>query len=72
MRKPIGQTNGNCRCERSKRRLALEYVTGYLEGGNIKLGACRDTKRRTFVAQEFAARVDRMPELINYLLDLKK
>ena len=58
--------------ERSIRRLALEYVTGYLEGGNIRLAAYRDTKRPTFVAQEFAAMIDRMPEMADYLSDLRQ
>ena len=58
--------------ERAMRRLALEYVTGYLEGGNSRLAAYRDAKRPTFVAQEFAAMVDRMPEMTNYLTGLKK
>ena len=58
--------------ERSIRRLALEYVTGYLEGGNNRLAEYRDTKRPTFVAQEFAAMVDRMPEMADYLPDVKK
>jgi hypothetical protein len=58
--------------ERLMRRLALEYVTGYLEGGNVRLAAYRDAERPTFVAQEFAAMVDRMPEMTNYLPDLKQ
>jgi hypothetical protein len=58
--------------ERSIRRLALEYATGYLEGGNSRLAAYRDVKRPTFVAQEFAAMVDRMPEMTDYLPNLKK
>ena len=58
--------------ERSIRTLALEYVSGYLAGGNNRLAAYRDTTRPTFVAQEFAAMVDRMPEMTNYLPDLKK
>lgn len=57
--------------ERAIRSLALEYVNGYLEGGNSRLAAYRDTKRPTFVAQEFAAMVDRMPEMTNYLPGLK-
>ena len=57
--------------ERSMRRLAHEYVTGYLEGGNSRLAVYRDATRPTFVAQEFAAMVDRMPEMTNYLPDLK-
>ena len=58
--------------ERSIRRLALDYVTAYLEGGNSRLAIYRDTSRPTFVAQEFAAMVDRMPSLTTYLPDLKK
>ena len=58
--------------ERSIRGLAFEYVNGYLEGGNSRLAAYRDATRPTFVAQEFAAMVDRMPEMTDYLPDLKK
>ena len=58
--------------DRAMRRLALEYVSGYLEGGNSRLAAYRDGDRPTFVAQEFAAMVDRMPEMTNYLPGLKK
>ena len=57
--------------ERSIRKLALEYVNGYLEGGNSRLAQYRDADRPTFVAQEFAAMVNRMPSLTNYLTDLK-
>jgi len=58
--------------DRSIRKLAFEYVTGYLEGGNAKLAAYRDSKRPTFVAKEFASMVDRMPSLTEYLPDLKR
>jgi len=58
--------------ERSMRRLAHEYVAAYLEGGDSRLAVYRDAKRPTFVAQEFAAMVDRMPELTDYLPDLKR
>ena len=58
--------------ERSMRRWALEYVTGYLEGGNSRLAAYRDTERPTFVAQEFAGMIDRMPFLATYLPDLRR
>jgi hypothetical protein len=58
--------------QRSVRRLALEYVTGYLEGGDSRLATYRDAQRPTFVAQEFAAMVDRMPALTEYLPDLKR
>jgi hypothetical protein len=58
--------------ERSMRRLALDYVTEYLKGGNSRLAIYRDGARPTFVAQEFAAMLDRMPSLTTYLPDLKK
>ena len=57
---------------RSMRRLAYQYVTAYLEGGNSRLAVYRDAKRPTFVAQEFAAMVDRMPEMTDHLPDLKE
>jgi hypothetical protein len=57
--------------ERSMRALALQYVTGYLEGGNSRLATYRDTDRPTFVAQEFAGMIERMPFLATYLPDLK-
>jgi hypothetical protein len=58
--------------ERTIRKLALEYVTGYQEGGNSRLAAYRDGERPTFVGQEFAAMIDRMPFLATYLPDLRK
>src|SRR5262249_19745726 len=57
--------------ERSIRKLALEYVTGYLEGGNSRLAVYRDAERPTFVAQEFTAMVGRMPAMTEYLPALK-
>jgi hypothetical protein len=57
--------------ERWIRRLAFEYVTGYLEGGNSRLAINRDATRPVFMASEFAAMLDRMPEMTNYLPELK-
>ena len=54
------------------RRLMLEYVSGYLDGGNARLATYRDSGRPTFVGQEFASMVDRMPSLTEYLPDLKR
>jgi hypothetical protein len=45
------------------RRLALDYVNGYLEGGNAKLGVHRDKDRPTFVATEFLSMINRLPRL---------
>jgi hypothetical protein len=63
--------NATADVERSMRRLAYEYVTAYLEGGNSRLAVYRDADRPTFVAQEFATMVDRMPEMTSYLPDLR-
>jgi hypothetical protein len=57
--------------DRAIRQLALQYVNGYLEGGNSRLAQYRDAERPTFVAQEFASMVNRMPALTNYLPELK-
>jgi hypothetical protein len=54
------------------RRLALEYVTGYLEGGNEKLAVYRDTDRPTFVANEFRAMIDHLPPLDQHLPETKR
>jgi hypothetical protein len=54
------------------RRLALEYVRGYLEGGNERLAVYRDNSRPTFVAQEFANMVSQMPELTTYMPSLRR
>jgi hypothetical protein len=58
--------------ERLSRRLALDYVNGYLAGGNGRLATYRDSSRPTFVGQEFASMVDRVPSLTEYLPDLKR
>ncbi len=53
-------------------RLAFEYVTGYLEGGNERLAVYRDNSRPTFVAGEFRSMIDQMPELTTYMPDLHR
>ena len=60
-------------------KLALQYVAGYLEGGNERLAVYRDGSRPTVVAEEFRAMTDQMPELTTdmaavhrYLLDYPK
>jgi hypothetical protein len=45
------------------RRLALQYVIGYREGGNGRLGIHRDRERPTFVANEFRSMIERLPRL---------
>jgi hypothetical protein len=54
------------------RTLVLQYVTGYMEGGNTRLAVLRDQSRPTFVEQEFREMIDRMPALTNYLPDIRR
>lgn len=54
------------------RQLAFEYVTRYLKGGNDALAVYRDNSRPTFVAQEFKAMIDGMPELASEMPDLRR
>lgn len=54
------------------RRLALQYVTGYREGGNARLGVHRDKDRPTFVANEFRSMIERLPRLGAELPDLTR
>lgn len=58
--------------EQLARRVALDYVNGYLEGGNARLAVYRDSSRPTFVSQELSSMIERMPALTEYLPDLKK
>ena len=58
--------------ERWAQRLALNYANGYLEGGNARLAAYRDASRPTFVAQEFASMIERMPSLTEYLPEIRQ
>jgi hypothetical protein len=54
------------------RRLALDYVNGYREGGNGRLGIHRDRERPTFVANEFRSMIERLPRLAAELPDLTR
>jgi hypothetical protein len=47
-------------------------VSGYLEGGNARLAVYRDRDRPTFVAQEFAAIIDRLPALTDLLPQVRR
>ena len=60
------------RADAVMRRLAFEYVTGYLEGGNERLAVYRDSSRPTLVAEEFRAMVDQMPELTSFMPNLRR
>lgn len=54
------------------RRLVLDYVTRYLQGGNDQLAVYRDSSRPTFVAQKFRAMTAQMPELTAYMPTLRR
>jgi hypothetical protein len=54
------------------RRLALELVTAYREGGNEQLAVYRDKDRPTFVAREFRSMVDGVPSFGETLPELKQ
>jgi hypothetical protein len=54
------------------RRLAHEYVRGYLEKGNEGLAVYRDNSRSTAVASEFRSIVDQMPALTPSSPDLRR
>jgi PAS domain-containing protein len=54
------------------RRLALQYVDAYREGGNARLAVYRDKDRPAFVASEFRSMIDRLPRLAGEWLDLKR
>jgi hypothetical protein len=54
------------------RRLALEYVQGYRQGGNARLGIHRDKDRPTFVGNEFRSMIERLPRLGAELPDLTR
>jgi hypothetical protein len=47
---------------RLMRQIALEYVTGYLAGGDNRLAVYRDSSRPTAVGPEFREMIQRMPE----------
>lgn len=54
------------------REIALDYVNGYLAGGNNRLAVYRDDARPTFVADEFQSMVGQTPELTTYMPDLRR
>ncbi len=64
--------DANAQVQAAFRQIALDYVTGYREGGNSRLAVYRDKGRPTFVADEFRSLVDRIPALGEYLPDLRR
>ena len=73
-RSEINWTAPNARTDANAlvQRLALEYVTRYLAGGNDQLAVYRDRSRPRFVAEEFRTMVDQMPELTTYMPDVRR
>jgi hypothetical protein len=57
---------------RLMRQAALDYVGGYLEGGNARLAVYRDSSRPTFVAREFAEMIGQQSALEEYLPDIRR
>jgi len=57
--------------ERVAKQLMFEYSIGYVEAGNDRLAVYRDSDRPTFVASEFKSMIDRLPELVEHLPELK-
>jgi hypothetical protein len=67
------------RVNRLARRMALQALLDYMQGGNTALGAYRDKKHPAAVAETFASLVGRfealpvyLPELNEYLLEYPK
>lgn len=53
-------------------KIALEYVTAYLEGGNDRLPVYRDKSRHRSVAEEFRSMLTGMPELTMFMPDMEQ
>jgi len=58
--------------ERLVRVMAVDYVNEYRKGGNSALAVYRDGAHPTFVANEFRELVNGMPELSEFLPDMRQ
>jgi len=63
--------NSRAAADAVMRDLALQYVSGYLEGGNERLAVYRDKSRPTFVAREFEGLIDQIPALTGYMPNMR-
>jgi len=74
MRREIQWTRPDAReqVNRLSRQIALDFVTSYLRGGNAELAVYRDSDHPTFVAQEFASMIDRLPPLGDFMAAVRK
>src|SRR6185503_18720937 len=64
--------DANAQLQRLVRVMALDYVNAYRKGGNSELAVYRDGDHPTFVANEFRELVNGMPELVDYLPDMRQ
>jgi hypothetical protein len=64
--------NARAAADALMRKLAFEYVTGYLEGGNHRLAVYRDKSRPRSVAEEFRSMLGGMPELAMFMPDMQQ
>jgi hypothetical protein len=65
-------SDATARVESLMRQLAVDYVNAYREGGNQRLAVYRDNEHPTFVAREFEELISGMPELVDYLPDVRR
>ncbi|MEO8679552.1 MAG: hypothetical protein ABI665_10930 [Vicinamibacterales bacterium] len=74
LRKSVDFTRPDAKAqvERTVRQMAVEFVDAYREGGNRELAVYRDRSNPTFVANEFRELVTGMPELSEYLPDMRQ
>jgi hypothetical protein len=66
------RTDAKAQVERLVRSIAVDYVNAYRAGGNARLAVYRDSTNPTFVANEFGELVKGMPELSEYLPDMRR
>ena len=67
----FSKPDAKAQLERFVRRLAVEFVNAYRAGGNSELAVYRDQSNPTFVANEFRGLVAGMPELSEYLPNMR-
>ena len=74
LRKEVDWTKPDAKAqlERLMRAMAVDYINAYREGGNSRLAVYRDGANPTFVANEFRELVNGMPELGEYLPDMRQ
>ena len=66
------RTDAKAQVEQVARALAVEYVNAYRAGGNSRLAVYRDSEKPTYVAEEFRRLIEAMPELTEYVPDMRR